>query len=31
LLAGLSPEEGWKSLELLKSVMPRLKAAIAAA
>jgi alkanesulfonate monooxygenase SsuD/methylene tetrahydromethanopterin reductase-like flavin-dependent oxidoreductase (luciferase family) len=31
LLAGLSPEEGWKSLELLKGVMPRLKAAIAAA
>lgn len=30
LLGGLSPEEGWKSLELLKNTMPRLKAAIAA-
>lgn len=26
LLGGLSPEEGWKSLELLKKTMPRLKA-----
>jgi alkanesulfonate monooxygenase SsuD/methylene tetrahydromethanopterin reductase-like flavin-dependent oxidoreductase (luciferase family) len=26
LLGGLSPEEGWKSLELLKQTMPRLKA-----
>jgi alkanesulfonate monooxygenase SsuD/methylene tetrahydromethanopterin reductase-like flavin-dependent oxidoreductase (luciferase family) len=30
LLGGLSPEEGWKSLELLKQTMPKLKAAIAA-
>ncbi len=30
LLGGLSPEEGWKSLELLEKTMPRLKAAIAA-
>ncbi|MDT5013123.1 MAG: hypothetical protein QOH57_4740 [Mycobacterium sp.] len=30
LLGGLSPEEGWKSLELLKETMPDLKAAIAA-
>jgi alkanesulfonate monooxygenase SsuD/methylene tetrahydromethanopterin reductase-like flavin-dependent oxidoreductase (luciferase family) len=30
LLGGLSPEEGWKSLELLKETMPELKAAIAA-
>jgi alkanesulfonate monooxygenase SsuD/methylene tetrahydromethanopterin reductase-like flavin-dependent oxidoreductase (luciferase family) len=30
LLGGLSPEEGWKSLQLLKQTMPRLKAAIAA-
>jgi alkanesulfonate monooxygenase SsuD/methylene tetrahydromethanopterin reductase-like flavin-dependent oxidoreductase (luciferase family) len=30
LLGGLSPEEGWKSLELLKETMPRLKSAIAA-
>jgi hypothetical protein len=29
LLGGLSPEAGWKSLELLKKTM-RLKAAIAA-
>ncbi|QUR69538.1 LLM class flavin-dependent oxidoreductase [Mycobacterium spongiae] len=28
LLGGLSPQEGWKSLELLKSTMPRLKEAI---
>lgn len=27
LLGGMPPEEGWKSLELLKSAMPRLKAA----
>ena len=26
LLGGLAPEEGWKSLELLKKVMPELKA-----
>ncbi|MGB8363308.1 MAG: LLM class flavin-dependent oxidoreductase [Rhizomicrobium sp.] len=26
LLGGLDPEEGWKSLELLKQTMPRLKA-----
>jgi alkanesulfonate monooxygenase SsuD/methylene tetrahydromethanopterin reductase-like flavin-dependent oxidoreductase (luciferase family) len=26
LLGGLAPEEGWKSLELLKKTMPRLKA-----
>ena len=30
LLGGLSPEGGWKSLNLLKKTMPRLKAAIAA-
>jgi hypothetical protein len=30
LLGGLSPEAGWKSLELLKKTMRRLKAAIAA-
>lgn len=30
LLGGLSPDEGWKSLELLKQTMPKLKAAIAA-
>jgi hypothetical protein len=30
LLGGLSPDEGWKSLELLKQTMPGLKAAIAA-
>jgi alkanesulfonate monooxygenase SsuD/methylene tetrahydromethanopterin reductase-like flavin-dependent oxidoreductase (luciferase family) len=30
LLGGLSPAEGWKSLELLKRTMPKLKAAIAA-
>jgi alkanesulfonate monooxygenase SsuD/methylene tetrahydromethanopterin reductase-like flavin-dependent oxidoreductase (luciferase family) len=30
LLGGLSPEEGWKSLELFGQTMPRLKAAIAA-
>lgn len=30
LVGGLSPREGWKSLELLKQAMPRLKAAIAA-
>jgi alkanesulfonate monooxygenase SsuD/methylene tetrahydromethanopterin reductase-like flavin-dependent oxidoreductase (luciferase family) len=30
LLGGLSPDEGWKSLELLKQVMPGLKAAIPA-
>ena len=30
LLGGLSPEEGWKSLQLLKQTMPELKAAIAA-
>jgi len=30
LVGGLSPEEGWKSLELLKQTMPKLKAAIAA-
>ena len=29
LLGGLSPEEGWDSLELLKQTMPKLKAAIA--
>lgn len=27
LLGGMPPEEGWRSLELLKGVMPRLKAA----
>ena len=26
LLGGLSPDEGWKSLELLKKTMPRLTA-----
>ena len=30
LVGGLSPEEGWRSLELLEQTMPRLKAAIAA-
>lgn len=30
LLGGLAPEEGWKSLELLKQTMPKLRAAIAA-
>jgi alkanesulfonate monooxygenase SsuD/methylene tetrahydromethanopterin reductase-like flavin-dependent oxidoreductase (luciferase family) len=30
LLGGLSPEEGWRSLELLKQTMPEVKAAIAA-
>jgi alkanesulfonate monooxygenase SsuD/methylene tetrahydromethanopterin reductase-like flavin-dependent oxidoreductase (luciferase family) len=30
LLGGLSPEEGWKSLQLLKETMPELKAAVAA-
>ena len=30
LLGGLSPEEGWKSLELLKATMPRIKQALAA-
>jgi alkanesulfonate monooxygenase SsuD/methylene tetrahydromethanopterin reductase-like flavin-dependent oxidoreductase (luciferase family) len=30
LVGGLPPEEGWKSLELLKQLMPRLKAAVAA-
>jgi alkanesulfonate monooxygenase SsuD/methylene tetrahydromethanopterin reductase-like flavin-dependent oxidoreductase (luciferase family) len=30
LLGGLSPDEGWKSLELLKETMPKLKSAIAA-
>jgi alkanesulfonate monooxygenase SsuD/methylene tetrahydromethanopterin reductase-like flavin-dependent oxidoreductase (luciferase family) len=30
LLGGLSPEEGWKSLELLGQTMPKLKEAIAA-
>lgn len=30
LLGGLAPEEGWRSLELLKQTMPKLKAAIAA-
>ncbi len=30
LLGGLSPEEGWKSLELLKQTMPRIESAIAA-
>jgi alkanesulfonate monooxygenase SsuD/methylene tetrahydromethanopterin reductase-like flavin-dependent oxidoreductase (luciferase family) len=30
LLGGLSPEEGWKSLRLLKETMPRLRAAVAA-
>ncbi|MGH3676705.1 MAG: LLM class flavin-dependent oxidoreductase [Mycobacterium sp.] len=30
LLGGLSPEQGWKSLELLKETMPKLKTAIAA-
>jgi alkanesulfonate monooxygenase SsuD/methylene tetrahydromethanopterin reductase-like flavin-dependent oxidoreductase (luciferase family) len=30
LLGGLAPEEGWKSLELLKKTMPRLKAALEA-
>jgi alkanesulfonate monooxygenase SsuD/methylene tetrahydromethanopterin reductase-like flavin-dependent oxidoreductase (luciferase family) len=30
LLGGLSVDEGWKSLELLKDTMPELKAAIAA-
>jgi alkanesulfonate monooxygenase SsuD/methylene tetrahydromethanopterin reductase-like flavin-dependent oxidoreductase (luciferase family) len=30
LLGGLSPEEGWKSMKLLKETMPRLRAAIAA-
>jgi alkanesulfonate monooxygenase SsuD/methylene tetrahydromethanopterin reductase-like flavin-dependent oxidoreductase (luciferase family) len=30
LLGGLSPEEGWKSLGLLKDTMPDLKSAIAA-
>ena len=29
LLGGLSPEASWKSLELLKKTMRRLKAAIA--
>lgn len=29
LLGGLAPDEGWKSLELLKKTMPRLKAVIA--
>lgn len=29
LLGGLSPEEGWKSLKLLESTMPRLRAAFA--
>ncbi len=31
LLGGLSPKEGWKSLELLKKTMPRIKEAVAAA
>jgi alkanesulfonate monooxygenase SsuD/methylene tetrahydromethanopterin reductase-like flavin-dependent oxidoreductase (luciferase family) len=30
LLGGLSPEEGWKSLELLGQTMPKLKEAVAA-
>jgi hypothetical protein len=30
LVGGLSPEEGWKSLELLKQTMPKLRAAVAA-
>ncbi len=30
LLGGLSPEEAWKSLELLTQTMPKLKAAVAA-
>lgn len=30
LLGGLSPDEGWKSLQLLKQTMPRLKAAMGA-
>ena len=30
LLGGLSPDEGWKSLELLKQTMPKLKAAMSA-
>ncbi len=30
LLGGLSPDEGWKSLELLKQTMPKLKSAVAA-
>jgi alkanesulfonate monooxygenase SsuD/methylene tetrahydromethanopterin reductase-like flavin-dependent oxidoreductase (luciferase family) len=30
LLGGLSPDEGWKSLELLKQTMPKLQAASAA-
>jgi alkanesulfonate monooxygenase SsuD/methylene tetrahydromethanopterin reductase-like flavin-dependent oxidoreductase (luciferase family) len=30
LLGGLSPDEGWKSLELLKETMPKLKSAVAA-
>lgn len=29
LLGGLSPEEGWKSLRLLESIMPRLREALA--
>ena len=29
LLGGLSPDEGWKSLELLKQTMPKLKTAVA--
>ena len=30
LLGGLSPEEGWKSMKLLKQIMPDIRAAIAA-
>jgi len=30
LLGGLPPEEGWRSLQLLKKTMPRVKAAISA-
>jgi len=29
LLGGLSPDQGWKSLELLKQTMPKLQAALA--
>ena len=29
LVGGLSPEEGWKSLELLKQTIPKLRAAVA--
>lgn len=31
LLGGLSPEEGWKSLELFKATIPRIKEAVAQA